>query len=443
MWGKDLNIPDVTRVISEETADDCSIDSFHTALQTPPTPDGLKPRRSIDSIRKELKLPLLQYCIPSREPSSLSYAGSGSGFGSGHTYGQSQSQSTQTRVAESPDFLHPTTAVGALLATPEFRYPTAAATGALVATSAQRPPQQSQFPVHLPLPPRCPTLLPPRTWDDNYNTNLGYQQLDDSYEVATPNRRLRAPSGTNSPASTQASSVQSPAWKYHDYPPSGEDQEHSQIGLVGDVDRTGHYNFESVIDRDFVAMDALTNVSAISASTHGDDMQSLESRYSMKRQGRHFEYDDDVIDDMVMQRKQINQKKRKEKIMFQVVERLQDDVELIHQIEQLSGQAPWITKTPPNREGLLTGFSAPTRSRLLKYCNSLLKEMDTACPEEFFLSPTQFEDYGETHNELREAVSFLMQIVRGDTDEKTWKCKYEIRAAMGILPTAPESKESV
>lgn len=119
------------------------------------------------------------------------------------------------------------------------------------------------------------------------------------------------------------------------------------------------------------------------------------------------------------------------------LERLQSDLTVVQDIEATEADGEWFLNTDMD-EGLLCGFPEQTQRKLDAYLQSILSEMDTACPEEFFLSPTQMEDYGETHQELRQALQFVQGLLRLETTRE-WECKYEIRAELGI-PTEASSE---
>lgn len=152
---------------------------------------------------------------------------------------------------------------------------------------------------------------------------------------------------------------------------------------------------------------------------------------------------DEIVDDSSLRiRKQVNQRKVKEGLILAIVERIQDDLELLKQVEEME----WpLTKTPVEQDGLLTGIPKSHREKVKQKIHLILNELDTAHPEEFILvSPTQIHQFAETHEDLRHALSFFhtlvhMALTPQEREHETgrWNMLPGLRDALGILP--PES----
>ena len=448
------HLPGVTRSSSEETPSvDDSFESYHTTSSSdtdthvPSTPEGLRPRQSLQEVRdslgvhsrvlqeldplqgallpNRLYLPIastLLPCLPPLRHCEASPMASGSSFYS--------RDSTSTMVAESPNF-HPgqtRTAVGALVAR----------------NSKPQSLSDNHFITSSILPPLDRGVLPPRTMideheEDDYSEprSIGYHELDDSMEVGTPRRFLDRPNSPDShtTASFQASPIRRGI-------PSNKDNMSfsSQLGLVEFGKGMHLYNFDPIVG----VGDQLTNVSAISHSmvddsslvSYGHTVQSLDSAkhtYTSKHAPQYLY----PMDAEMKQRKQQNERKAKENLLLQVVVRLQDDMELLDEVEKLhdgnDGVVHWFVKTYFDEEGLLTGYSETSRTTLLKYFHSLLTEIDTAQSEEFYLSPSHREEYGNSHEDLRQSLIFMIRLIEAfPCKVQRWVCHSELRAAMGI-----------
>lgn len=359
-------------------------DTFYSlAPETPPTPEGLKPRRSLLQVRQELGLPSylsldlslnLSLNLNQVEPPRIPLLPPQLVHSPQITNSSFYSKSSSERVAESPNLAAPTTAVGALVA--------------------------GSMGVVRPLQHHAP-LLPPRPWDlQQLDDEVRYQQLNDDDESSSHQ--------WEPPTSPTSSSIAS-----------------SQVGLTEQKSRIG-YNFDPIMH---------LNVSAI--SNNKDDQSSLHSLSEYRGEYYRSEDEEEQHDSWLLQRKRWNQRSNKERLVMDCLERLQSDLTVVQDIEATEADGEWFLNTDMD-EGLLCGFPDITQRNLDAYLQSILSEMDTACPEEFFLSPTQMEDYGETHQELRQALQFVQGLLRLETTRE-WECKYEIRAELGI-PTEASSE---
>jgi hypothetical protein len=461
-------VPDLSRSNTDETPISANPSKEDLFLQTktssgtgkrinaPATPEGLRPRQTPEELRQSLGLPpsilheveklqaallprptmpLSLPCLPPRNYPAFSPGVSRSSFYS--------RESSSTMVAESPN-LNPgqtLTAVGALLAQND--------------KGASLPPRKTC----MILPPRTLLgVLPPRTWLDELETeedvysdtdSIGYHHLNDSADndPATPNQVRFVDQDAYSPGShTTTSFPVSPIRRVAAQTQSGVNMSFSsQLALVESGKGMHLYNFDPII----VAADQLTNVSAISQSM-ADDCSlvsySHSADYSIKhiKQSMAHHLYEFAMDEQLMQRKQQNQRKAKEQLLMDVVERLQDDLDLLEQVEQLhegnDGVEHWFTKTDFKGEGLLTGYSEKASNTLLKYFRSLLAETETTQSEEFLLSPTPMGGYNETNDDLRCMLRFMIRLIQVTPPMMhRWVCYSELRTAMGI-PVQPESE---
>jgi hypothetical protein len=147
----------------------------------------------------------------------------------------------------------------------------------------------------------------------------------------------------------------------------------------------------------------------------------------------------------LLEQKKINQRLVNEELLMAVLERLQDDIQLVADV-----QAVFIgCNEPPmdKQDGFLTGFPSESRTVIVRNLNAILTEMK---------SPSQVPGYAETHDDLREALFFCRTAVQMavPVSEKEqgfdkisiepqgrWQFLDGLRATIGIIP--PESPETV
>ena len=123
---------------------------------------------------------------------------------------------------------------------------------------------------------------------------------------------------------------------------------------------------------------------------------------------RHIQMDGTIVSigEALQRRKQQNQRLEKEKIVLEVVARLRDNLDLVHDIE-----ASCSTKSQTDPENLLVGFSAERRTRLLSSIDSILSDMPVIEAEDFMLSPTKAQILSTSHNSLDQALCFCRSLV--------------------------------
>lgn len=127
-----------------------------------------------------------------------------------------------------------------------------------------------------------------------------------------------------------------------------------------------------------------------------------------------------TLDPDIQRIKARNQHQAKEELCLQIVERLQDNIDLVTKID---GLFPWFGSStasgPPQHEdagSFLTGIAEEQRYQISDQLDLLLNELNNGVQtEEFFLSPSKVPEYGDTndsHSELRKAISFCKVLVQ-------------------------------
>ena len=225
--------------------------------------------------------------------------------------------------------------------------------------------------------------------------------------------------------------------------------------------------------------DQLTTVSAMSQSAQGDEYDQQEhgfvlcDNYNQGSQGTKKGNNDNKHDYQVttstmtesptsgipsgnalLLRKASNQQRStKEKLVSTVLERLQDDIELVvdvnnavdHSAIAMSGD--WFVKTPLNKEGFLTGFKLDSRTTITCNLQDIIDETDRVFHDSSFTSARSVEE----HDDLRKALMFCMSLIRmavprselllpgSDSPTRSqrrqgrWKFLPDFRAALGIV----------
>ena len=220
----------------------------------------------------------------------------------------------------------------------------------------------------------------------------------------------------------------------------------SGAALLAHPDRSqydfGPYEDESTQDMHVKVSSDQTHVSGITQSI------VLENE---SREGRKSSEPEDAGsygfgDDSLLVQKVQNQRRIREEMLLAVVERLQDDVQLVADVfkaDPVALQTNWFVETPLDKEGLLVGFSQDNRLTIIRHVSSILDEMDVAQPEDFFLSPSQVQQYMEPHDELQNALSFCLALVQMavpsddpqyQQSDGRWSLLPGFRPAMGIIP---------
>ena len=158
---------------------------------------------------------------------------------------------------------------------------------------------------------------------------------------------------------------------------------------------------------------------------------------------------DMALDGSLMRQKSINQKRLREELFVALLERLQDELKLVEEVENLQDPAlmgDWFSTTPMDKEGLLTGFSKKNRTGIIRNLTAILNEMDRAPTEEFLMSPSDMSRFLVTHDDLHDAILFCRKLVdmaipesEMERGQGRWKFREGMRSAVGLVP--PESPE--
>lgn len=381
-------------------------------LDSPPTPEGFRPRKSVETIRRELNLPcnLSQRWLPacSALPPVLSCGSMPSPQASTSSF---YSRSSKHQVAVSPNLGQAKTAVGALVAIAGVRAP--------VDKSSTDPKRES-------------SILPPRTWlndsrniqDGNgYNAELPYESLNDSYTSPSKSHEHQF-SGASDDESSIHASPSSTNWRST---LAAQKRQHNTSFTQGFLKMdpnvsTDHYDFYPLDGQDFVITDASApalNMSGISHYTK--DLESLHSLVD--------DADDDIEEDgcfeamdaedqsfceSLHRNKLMNQYRMKEDLLLSTLERLQDEPDLLFEVfgalKQQNGFQNGSFRM--EKESFLTGYSREKREMICRSIDSIVNELRTSPQEEFFLSPSQLPEFTGTHDELEQALLFCRSLVR-------------------------------
>jgi hypothetical protein len=215
-----------------------------------------------------------------------------------------------------------------------------------------------------------PVLPPRRFWFDDSDDDVQYHRLKNERD------------GQNDTSFDQSYWLQS------------DSSVDSETGLVDNAPQ--RYNFDPILQ---------LNVSAISGS-----MTDYSSVHSLER-------DEDFNEQRLQLRKRWNQQGEKERLVLDCVSRMNGHSYL------------WA----PLDVALLSGFSESRKKQLQNQVMNILCELDTAQPEEFFLSPTQLEQYGATHSVLKRALQFIMKIICLEAND-CWELNYEFQTNMEAMP---------
>lgn len=196
-------------------------------------------------------------------------------------------------------------------------------------------------------------------------------------------------------------------------------------------------------------------------SVHGSSSGSTASKRTIKSVV--FADDDALaqgIDRDLRHIKARGQQQMKEELILSALERLQDDLTLVSDVEGLLGDGSsqgmfaWFVPTPLDQEGILTGFSESTRDSITDQLDLLLTELpaQVVTPPDFPHSPaaTRSKCPADDHDRVRDALSFCkvlvqMAIPESEKEESSlqgteeigkWRFLPGLREAIGLLPFA-------
>ena len=463
------SVPDVTQSNSSETFvtlhDDSPSRNHHShavgtvtlqVVKPPETPQGLRARPSVDSIRRELlsntgvqrdflvqknqdadrmlpAVPSRSWSMPSQPSVPLI-----SGF-----YGQP----TDFNAIESTrlEYGKTQTAVGSFVAMYQKQavLPSSPHAGGYEADGSQA---GTPFQEHK----HKASLIRKEDWEEKKDDSIdimhrkGYHPLKDTtHHEQTPVRSLTKRGVPLSPYSANVSLEASPSSfakpysrKFYPARPTTTNEEYHKFEAE-QATKEIHLKFPS--DQ--------THVSGMTQSVLLDTDNS-SGKQSMPNNDVNNGWGDDTL----LHQKVQNQRRLREELLLAVVERLQDDVKLVADVFKAERSTPLNKRTmasPVEPESILMGFSPETRVSITSQLAEMLNEMKTAQPEEFFLSPSQQQDYVQPHNELQRALSFcrvLVQIAVPIVSDESptytgsdgrWSLLPGLRSAMGIAPPEP------
>lgn len=388
-------LPEVLASNSEESMDDNYVQV--PVHRVPQTPEGLRPRPSLRILRSELGISrntsmvspgphIARPVLPSMPSCSWSTQGVMSSPPVSHSsfyHGEGIAHSPHLQPGKAR------TAVGALVARQHF------------------PNLPETSPVH------------PKMSDVNTNTMRDWEENGRSYfPLNDPIQNSRSPIRGTKPnylpaspipsSSVHSSVASSPVSLSQPYPllkteaiAASEDinESSSASSRMGLIPRDPHepYDFEPLVSNQMVIA---------SDQTHVSGLGSHYSRVVSEDDGDHEE----AMDQVLVARKKENQSRLKQNLIVACLERLQDQVQLVADIEkQNEAGLQDFSRTQLDQEGLLTGFSAEKRTIIIRNLNAILNEMEVAAPEEFILSPTQIQI--KPHQILRDALFFCRTMV--------------------------------
>ena len=452
------HLPDVTHSNSSET---CSTihDETHWA-KAPSTPEGLRPRPSMKTLRMELKIdvdnpPKREFLVekkadqsrmlptaPSRSwsmPSQPSLAQVGGYDPTASDETTSDLGKTQTAVG---NFVAYCQKESSRLSSPH---------GGGYDGDADRSHGNND-----PQPWFKPFIID-EEWDEkkeeqNECINQVYYPLDKDpiFLSRTPPPKLLAkrnpplsPFSTNISLEASPSSLAKP-YSRIDKPAANHNTSFSSATALLAHPESNRYDF----GRNGTSPAKEMHVKITSDQTHVSAMTQsviLENDTSVRDMPDSYESKDDTSlcwgDDSLRHQKIQNQRRSREELLLAVVERLQDDVQLVVDVNKATAtalQTNWFVETPLDQEGLLTGFSPEKRRSMTRHLSAMLNELNMAQPEDFFLSPSQVQQYVQPHVELHSAISFcrtLVQMAAPNENDGRWNLLPGFRAAMGIVPT--------
>jgi hypothetical protein len=401
-----FSIPDVSESSSGETA--TISPPFEVTDTAPPTPDGLRPRRCAELICRELNLPSnllqsfelgqapIQNAFPSLPP--LNYPTQD--FHSSHH---------SHHVAESPTLTvgKVRTAVGALLAMSDA--------GVSFHEGTKDP---APYPVK-----RSTGILPPRSWidQDGEDDNQSEYSEEPSYEaIFTPDKKrksriIESPASSLAESSIHASPSSNnwrqslPIWKQ-------EQKDESSITrrCLPEIDCKGKsgYDFNSIMDQELYIAQTSDNadVSTISHLTKDNESYVLDKE---EQDYQYMEEEEDEMGEALRRQKTKSQRRNKEDLLISIIERLQDDTQLVSDVlnELKLSTGKWDVSMSLDRENMFTGFSKKTRAILCRNMDAVLNEMKVASPEDFILSPSQIASFADTHDDLEQALMFCRSLI--------------------------------
>ena len=441
------DVPGVTFSSSGETAsmqpsdDDAAGNSI---LHTPQTPEGLRPRKSVETLRREWNicsaaLDRFDQCSESRQQELALYVAPRpthrqiAGPLPPPNFGQAISPQISTSTFYSSSSV---TGRGIALS-PHLKVGQArTAVGALVAmTDAARPKLETSRP-SMQIPSNDPihdmSVLPPRTWieQDAYDeheslgSHLSFHELDRSGNDTR--KRKKRVSGSLSSTKDENTYHASPSSKNYrplalDIMHQNNKQDESSFGwLMGERQNSGPaYDFDPIVNQDLFVDQTVedeVNVSAISNSTISRESTSSFDDEEEEEHCYNYHYMKPENDEMaeIARRQRIKlQRQLKENTLVAMVTRLRDNERLVQDtLESLQQSTGHLRGMEPiARESIIKGFSKDTRNTVCRNIDAILTEMAVSIHEDLFLSPTQIHEVEETRDDLEHALEFCRMLV--------------------------------
>jgi len=404
-------------------------------LDAPPTPEGFRPRKSVEDIRNELDIPFNRSLrwessldiLPSLISSDLVPSPQPSNYSGSHS---------ARRIAKSPDLGQAKTAVGALVAMAETRVTTDETTNKPKATIS--------------------SILPPREWLEvsEYNIELPYKPLNDSFPSPSKKQEHQI-HGISDDESCMYASPSSITRRKALEAQTGQKGTSFTRCLLNTEKKsnTKVYDFQPVGDENTSLSDAKASAMDVSGISLSKDIESVHS----------------LVDELGEDEKQVEggtcyermksgefreafcptESQIKEDLLLSTLERLQDNTDLVELLrgELSSLDEKQTTLTHFGEGSIFQGFSRDTRVAICGRIDTTIRDF-----------PLHISAYAEGQADVKKALSFCRSLVENaiPTAEKPgtlqlsaagipepghrWRCIRGFRASLGFDET-PQSPE--
>ncbi|GAX11639.1 hypothetical protein FisN_30Lh014 [Fistulifera solaris] len=434
-----------------------------TLSRLPTTPEGLRPRRANTFVKRDLGLSNYKWesqnrppaisQLPPRLSASWSTQGVQSSGSSGGPF--SQAHSGSHGVAQSPHLMpgHARTAVGALVA--------------LNIGPVQNPRTNEEIYRWTPdwgsadhqrlIDEESPDLA------NEYYALNDTTQNDARIPVPDPNTNRSFVDSPISKASSLAASPSSRANIFYLGREKAKISENSNINtsfssqvrlihaantsfasraLHMNSETMGAYDFTPLVDGQELilsSLDHFTNMSAMSQSALDQESQVFEPEMSLNMMNEDYfpssQYAN--LDHALRKSKSENQRHAKEELIVSSIQRLQDNVAFVTELQDRGGlQAGMDNCKRYDREGLLTGFSEDSRSKISEILTQIVDEMGHTATDE-----------NETHHDLRNSILFCKKLVTTAVPQSqvaeyqggAWRIHDHVKNCLGMVhPETPD-----
>ncbi len=434
-----------------------------TFSRLPTTPEGLRPRRANAFIKRDLGLSNHQWeprnkppaisQLPPRLSASWSTQGVLSSGSSGGPF--SQAHSGSRGVAQSPHLMpgHARTAVGALVA---------------MNIAPEQNPQTNEE-IYRWTPDWGSVGHHPLNDEESADLAKEYYALDDTMQndaripVPDPNTNRSFVDSPISKASSLAASPSSRANIFYHGREKAKMSENfninasfsSQVRLIHATNTSfasrslqmnsetmGAYDFTPLVDGQELilsSLDHFTNMSAMSQSALDQESQFFEPETDLNTMNEDYfpssQYAN--LDHALRKSKSENQRHAKEELILSSIQRLQDNIPLITEIQSRGGlQAGMDNCRQVDHEGLLVGFSEDNRTTIAEILAKLADEMDYAATNE-----------NETHHDLHDSILFCKKLVTNAVSQSEvteyqrggWRIHDYVKNCLGMVhPETPD-----